>query len=304
MSSRTFASTFVVLVSLIFPSMGIPQIESEYDSLHSYALVSINESLPRYVVHWIRQSTNDDPFFPFIDKLEIRRENDTSVIQIVTNPSSPVIKDWKMFDINYDGYADLEIVSYKGDILTTITSFFVFDSHSRTFHVANYSDDFLNADVDEDRKTIVTHDDNGEQIFKIRGGVPILVERSTQSENESVREKLIGETLIVVERTATSDIVDSTGRSRTQIEYQELVENELRVVKREILEGLARQITNEEERTGLYRDYGIGGRFHLLEERTITYGREAGGKQYSEMLTRKVVNDAWIVVGTTRQYTR
>ncbi len=278
---------------------------SEYDSVHSFYTVSVNDTLPRYVLHWTRESSPQGSESPYLDKIEVRKGDDTTLIETIVDPSLGAIHDFHMYDVNGDGYRDIEIESAGLDYSNTI-SFVIFNKQTGLFETSTDFSGFLSASVDEEKHlvhTVPVDDRFGYErdTYQVGRSSPILIERWREDEHHSTREILKDDSLVIIERSSVKDFGDSVTGWRRQVTSEKLIDNEFRIVKTELMTPVARIPPHSQGDT--YRD-DVYGTYQYLEEATYTYGIDGNGVKYVDVKKRTVVGGKWVDQASERHLLR
>lgn len=311
MNVSTTPKLFLLSFLLLLQSRAISQEfeESNYDSAHAFYTVRVNDSLPRYILHWVREYDPQDEDGSILDKIEVRKEDDTTLLQIIGSASMEGIFDFKMYDVNGDGFADIEITSGNPEFSnTSTTSFVLFNRQTGLFEDNPNFSSFVGATIDEDNHLIHTMPENDksgsvEETYRVGQRTPILIERWVNGEYHSTHELLIGDSLVTIARTTVTDLANSDTLWERQITDEALIDNEWRIVKKRLLKPLSQPLNQQQRQSDVYIE-DIRGTFRFLEEESYTYGTDNQGIKYADVQKRIVVGDRWVAQEKRRQSLR
>jgi hypothetical protein len=269
--------------------------------------VVINERLPRYVLRFISRPKLhvEDYEYRDVDKIEIRKEGDTTLIQAVADSTKGIVN-FKAVDVNFDGFTDLELDHNPYEMLNESNSFFLFKKNKGTFEFSDLYSRFTNVEVDEEDSLIISSINRGakgdeSKVYKVINNVPLLIKHELNSCDTIFVERLINGKMSVVEQTTFVAKQDSAGQWLREAAYESLVQGMLRIIKKELWKPIEGELTSAQRRN-IPRQEDVCGSYLLQEEETYKYGRNKRGRIYRDVLHKKVIKDKLKVTKKSKEY--
>ena len=304
---KSTALNWVIILSFLFGKNSA--LSQEKSNLQSEAVdtVVINKALPRYVLHFTRRLKphSEDYEYRYFDKIEVRREHDTTLLQVIVD-STEGVTSFKVIDANFDGYTDLQLDHNPEMTLTTSNSFFLFDKDKGTFKFSDEFSYFTDVGVHREDSVIISSKYVGMQgsereTFKVIHGHPVLIKREIDRDDTTSTALLTDGKMTITEQTTYQGLQDTSCEGCTKVVYEKLIHNQLRITKEEILKPVEGEPTPKQRHNGLYRE-DFRGKFLLQEEQTSKYGRDKKGHMYRDVVRRAAIKDKLRVTKKSREY--
>lgn len=270
-------------------------------SVSTFDTVTVHKGLPRYVLHYSDDKPVNDPDYFYFGRIEVRREGDTSLIQVIIDTAEG-ITDFKAVDANFDGYLDWELDYNPMWTANEGTSFMLFDSSTGRFVADSAYSGFVNAEVDSQDSTIWSGGRSGgssawSETFKIVDKRPILIERDEFGESMDVIEKRIGGRMTIVDRTA----YEEGGGDTVTAVHEKLIDGMLKVTRKTTMTQIEELPSNEYTESGPFQ-VDARGRYHIEKKITYLYGTDKRNRPYVDIVERTSHGNKWGPTKRTRKY--
>jgi hypothetical protein len=299
----------MVVLTLVTNSMGFSQIKDSLTQImEEVDTVLVREGLPLYILHTVskqnKPATNyESPHV--MTNIEIRRLKDPTLVQVIRDSTDVGLGGVKIFDINLDGYADIQL-NYNSWDLNHENSIFLFKKESGTYYYSRPYSEITNATINTNDSVILSSEyygNHGEEsrYYKVVDGLPVLIKRELESEDSSLTAKLIDGKMIVLEQVTFEPAQIESCKGCVKVLHKKMVYGSLLATKEEILRPLNIEPSSKQRSNGLYRA-DFRGRFLLRQVFTFTYGKDEHGRRYRTVTRQEAVEDALKVIDEKREY--
>jgi hypothetical protein len=288
----------ILTVNIIYPQSGIEKEEK----LISTDTITVNPELPQHIIK-VYSSDKDE----WESIVKINAVGDTTLLQSFGFENGELNMDDDLKDINFDGYNDLEIISFFSRTLNTISSFWLFNPKLKIFEESDEFSEFGDIKIDKKNQTIrswglTTGNDKSSwsSTYKVVSHHLVLIEDEEWYRYEHEKKALQGDSMVTVSKSYVEKKYDSAEKQigNLLLQYcwiintEEMIYGKLRPVKR-VWQWLYEGSNSEEVNKRLVQEHW-GQEFVFEKEIRYEYSMDEDNNIYVQETVGDIINGEWV----------